>query len=105
MNGLRCYDEDGNITLDLTDRVTRVIHSQIVDANTSGTINVIDDINSSIMGFCYGLDIGCIPHRLVGYTLYGIDNGDGTQTQEWEYEFKGFESFPSSRSLIIFIGY
>lgn len=39
--GLRCWDSKGNITLDITDRISRVTQYITIPANSnSGTINV-----------------------------------------------------------------
>jgi hypothetical protein len=35
--GLQCFDSTGNITLDFTDRITRVLFSRVVAADTTGS--------------------------------------------------------------------
>ena len=40
--GLRVRDANGNITLDLTDRITRLRYSVEVDANADGSVDLPD---------------------------------------------------------------
>jgi hypothetical protein len=40
--GLRVFDSLGNITLNLTDKITRLRYTVVAAANTSGSIDLLD---------------------------------------------------------------
>ncbi len=51
MIGLRCYDSDGDITLDITDSLTRLVGSRVAD-ETSGSFTVECDENDRVFAYC-----------------------------------------------------
>lgn len=56
--GLQCFDSTGNITLDFTDRITRVLFSRVVAADTSGsdTIELPDGNVNRIFAYAIPLN-------------------------------------------------
>jgi len=104
--GLRCKDENGNVTLSVDDSITRVLYSNILDSNVSETIIVSGDVRSEFVGFTYALDLVSLPHsfRRSWWRIEG-----NTKTEEWIATpvsiNNGDISIPSSRSKIIIMGY
>lgn len=53
-HGLQVFDASGNVRLDVTDRITRLVHSAEVSATNSGTATVtgITTANAVAMAIC-----------------------------------------------------
>ena len=49
--GLKCWDSQGNVTLDLSDTVSRLRFQTIAGTNESGSISLPDIVGKSVIGF------------------------------------------------------
>jgi len=103
--GLRCYDSTGNITLDITDRITRVIYQREVESGVDGS----DTFDSSMgedryFAFAIPLDAtnGELAHNIEtsGNTITWTANSSSVNVLGTDYEVVG-----SADSLITIVGW
>ena len=84
--GLKLWDAQGNVKLDLTDKITRLRYSTIVNPLTDGDITLSDIGGHDTVQFAIALDEGGIgdgniPHKvtrtgtLIEWEYQTVDNG------------------------------
>ena len=93
--GFRVYDEDGNIVLDISDRITRLIFSHIAEAGEDGSVDLPDIDGFETCQFAIALEASTVSHLV---------ERDGT-TITWTH--RGADSPPgaSGASLILVFAY
>lgn len=52
--GLRCWDEQGNLTVDLTSRLSRVVGQTVITAGQSGSVQVDASLGRPWYFFTWG---------------------------------------------------
>ncbi len=102
--GLRCFDSNGDVTIDVTDSITRVLHSSFVDSTESGDIEVPYDPYSQTIGFAYTMEAEAMQHSI---TRTSVSPSTGIET--WSYEPRSIDNgdlqWSAGRSQIIIMGY
>ena len=88
MQGLQCFDSDGNITLDVTDRLTRVL-GEFDTGTLDGTLTDDNLLDGSPWFYCYPSDANMgafrIPCKIVfqgnkiTWTFEGARRGQDTR--------------------------
>lgn len=93
--GLKCWDSGGNQTLDTTDLVTRLRHSQYLMATTNGTINLPDLAGVPAGQICLAATPGVgQPHNVQRVATSGV----------WTYKYQTMPYYSSGNSWVqIFI--
>jgi hypothetical protein len=62
--GLRVRDPSGNIILDITDIVARIRYSNVVAADTSGSVELADISGKTVYPFSIPLEANKIAHSI-----------------------------------------
>lgn len=60
--GLQVFDSDGNLTLDLSDTITRIRYSNEVSAGVNGSTVLADISGKSTCQFGIALETAKVPH-------------------------------------------
>ena len=91
--GLRVRDASGNVTLDLTDRITRLRYSVEVDADTDGSVDLSDIDGKETAQVAVSLETNKTPHVVErsGTTIFWYAKSLAL----------GGVSYPSGRSMIV----
>jgi len=114
--GLKCKDGDNNITLNVTDSISRVLHSDIYDYNSDIVyIEFNISIYDNIVGFSYPLESDKASHivRLYNNVYNSITE---TYTQTWVIyppiwnlspgnTWVSNPLYESSKSMVVIMGY
>ena len=104
--GLRCFDGDGNITLDVIDRISRVLFTKKVDGTDSDNqiLTIPEGGIERSFAYAYALDDnGGLSHSV---TLAGLTAT--TMRVSWTSNYKvvfGAEVYPAVDSLIVVLGW
>jgi len=87
--GLKVFDAAGNVTLDTTDRITRMRYTNEVAAGADGSVTLSDIDGKSTCEFGLALEMDKTPHYVerVGTTI------------KWTAKSTTF--YPSSNTLVI----
>lgn len=111
--GIEIYDSSGNKTLEMTDTVTRHIHTSLATATNDGTASITVSVPSkcslNIEVVSIALEQGKMPHDTNGpFSITKNISGDLTRTTQnivvtWTAQSmtNGTSTFQSSDSLIL----
>jgi len=88
--GLKVFDSGGNVTLDLTDNITRLRYSNVVSGGASSSTTLSDIDGKSTCQFGIALENNKTPH---GVTRSGT-------TISWTAR-AGYTTRPSSNTLVL----